>query len=270
MITVTLAPTGGRAHAAQAALARLVDALGSEDFGPALAAYLHGLCGADHFAAFDLRAGDLRELAACCVQPERTARDRVASYVGGWWRRDPAMDEAQRRLGDHGTSIIHVDVQHGDYSDIRPSVYPQVSDRLLVCGRTSGSCFGLSVLRQLPRERFATEAVHSLAAEAGLLVALLAKHARLRRQHVPAADALRRLPDIEHCIAACGGLPQREAQVCARILYGLSSTGIALDLQVSEETVKTYRKRAYRRLAIGSERELLGWYLARWSCLHSS
>nr|ART90100.1 hypothetical protein [uncultured bacterium] len=33
----------------------------------------------------------------------------------------------------------------------------------------------------------------------------------------------------------------------------------------SEETVKTYRKRAYQRLAIGSERELLTWYLARWN-----
>ena len=53
--------------------------------------------------------------------------------------------------------------------------------------------------------------------------------------------------------------------MCARILYGLSSVGIALDLTVSEETVKTYRKRAYQRLAIGSERELLTWYLAHWS-----
>jgi DNA-binding CsgD family transcriptional regulator len=53
--------------------------------------------------------------------------------------------------------------------------------------------------------------------------------------------------------------------VCARVLYGLSSTAIALDLDVGEETVKTYRKRAYQRLAIGSERELLNWYLAQWS-----
>jgi DNA-binding CsgD family transcriptional regulator len=60
-------------------------------------------------------------------------------------------------------------------------------------------------------------------------------------------------------------LPRREAEVCARILYGMSSVGIALDLSVSEETVKTYRKRAYQRLNIGSERELLTWYLARWS-----
>jgi hypothetical protein len=53
--------------------------------------------------------------------------------------------------------------------------------------------------------------------------------------------------------------------LCGADLYGMSSVGIALDLSVSEETVKTYRKRAYQRLNIGSECELLTWYLARWN-----
>lgn len=65
------------------------------------------------------------------------------------------------------------------------------------------------------------------------------------------------------------GLPAREAQVCARILFGLSSAGIALDLSVGEGTIKTYRKRAYERLEMGSERELLIWYLSRWKCWKS-
>jgi len=52
---------------------------------------------------------------------------------------------------------------------------------------------------------------------------------------------------------------------CSRILYGLSSIGISLDLGAGEESAKTYRKRAYQRLRIGSERELLHWYLAQWS-----
>ena len=49
------------------------------------------------------------------------------------------------------------------------------------------------------------------------------------------------------------------------MLYGLSTVGIALDLEIGEESVKTYRKRAYQRLRIGTERELLTWYLALWS-----
>ena len=98
-----------------------------------------------------------------------------------------------------------------------------------------------------------------------LLMAVLSKHADIRQTRPNVAQALTALEEIESCIVATSALPRREAEVSARILYGMSSVGIALDLSVSEETVKTYRKRAYQRLGIGSERELLTWYLARWS-----
>lgn len=256
-----------RAMPPQAALARLVDSIGEDRFGPALANYLHALCGADHFAAFRLGRDELREVAACCVDPERTARDRVESYVNqGWWRRDPAMTEAQRRLaGNAPSSIIHVDFSDASYTDMRPSVYPHVRDRLLLCGHSADATFGLSILRADPHAPFAVDAIDSLGEAAELLMALLSKHSDVTQSRPNVALALTALPEIESCICATSDLPRREAEVCARILYGLSSVGIALDLSVSEETVKTYRKRAYQRLAIGSERELLTWYLARWS-----
>ncbi|MBS0449667.1 MAG: hypothetical protein JSS14_00010 [Proteobacteria bacterium] len=72
------------------------------------------------------------------------------------------------------------------------------------------------------------------------------------------------LSNIEACISGGSPWPRREGQVCARILYGLTTTGIALDLGVSNETVKTLRKLAYRRLGTGSERELLQGCLILW------
>lgn len=247
-------------------LACLVDAIGHDRFGPALAGYLHGLCGADHFAAFRLGQDELREVAACCVQPERTARDRVESYVKqGLWKNDPAMTEAQRCVQRPAPALIHVDFSDLGYSDLRPRVYPHVRDRVLLCGRSASGAFGLSVLRADPHSPFADDGLRRLADAADLLVSVLAKHADLRQYRPDVASALTALSDIENCIVATSDLPRREAEVCARILYGLSSVGIALDLSVSEETVKTYRKRAYQRLTIGSERELLTWYLARWS-----
>ncbi len=251
-------------------LAHLVDAIGNERFGPALATFLHGLCGADHFAAFRLGRDELREVAACCVQPEHTARDRVESYVKqGLWKTDPAMTEAQRCVQGAAPSIIHVDFSDKSYSDLRPRVYPHVRDRILLCGRVASGAFGLSVLRSDPHSPFADDGIRRLGESAELLVAVLGKHADLCQSRPNVAQALTALPEIEACIVAVSELPRREAEVCARILYGLSSIGIALDLSVSEETVKTYRKRAYQRLAIGSERELLTWYLARWSRWHA-
>jgi DNA-binding CsgD family transcriptional regulator len=257
-------PEAGRSP--ETSLAHLVEGMGNERFGPALASYLHSLCGADHFAAFRLGRDELREVAACCVQPERTARDRVESYVKqGLWKHDPAMTEAQRCVEGAAATVIHVDFSDHGYDNLRPRVYPHVRDRILLCGRTANGAVGLSVQRADSHAPIAHEAIEKLGQAAELLVAMLAKHADVCQSRPNVALALTSLPEIENCIVATSPLPRREAEVCARILYGLSSIGIALDLTVSEETVKTYRKRAYQRLAIGSERELLTWYLARWS-----
>lgn len=267
MMTVTVQESAAaRAPSYEDALAGLVDSIGHERFGPALADYLHRLCGADHFAAFRLGQGQLSEVAACCIEPARTARDRVESYVNqGLWKHDPAMTEAQRCADGPAPTLIRVDFSDRSYTDLRPRVYPHVRDRVLLCGRSAGGVFGLSVLRADPHTPFATDAIEQLGRAAGMLVSLLGKHAEVCRGRPDVARALTALRDIEDCVVAVSALPRREAEVCARILYGLSSVGIALDLSVSEETVKTYRKRAYQRLAIGSERELLTWYLARWS-----
>jgi DNA-binding CsgD family transcriptional regulator len=53
-----------------------------------------------------------------------------------------------------------------------------------------------------------------------------------------------------------GRLPRRELDVLARILIGMTTEGIALDLRISENTVLTYRKRAYGRLNVSSQAEL--------------
>lgn len=266
MMTVMVQDRVAPGGTPETALAQLVDCIGQDRFGPALANFLHSLCGADHFAAFRMGRDELREVAACCVQPELTARDRVESYVKqGLWKSDPAMTEAQRCVDGPMPAIIHIDFSDRSYVDLRPRVYPHVRDRVLLCGRAAGGAIGLSVLRSDPHAPFAEEAIERLGRAAELLVAMLSKHADVCQRRPNVAVALTALPEIENCIVATSDLPRREAEVCARILYGLSSVGISLHLAVSEETVKTYRKRAYQRLAIGSERELLTWYLARWS-----
>lgn len=249
----------------------LVGALGEASFAPTLARHLHAICGADHFAAFLLESDEVIEVAACCVDPARTARNRVDSYLKqGWWRRDPALTQARGLIASPaagGAGIVHVDFSDHAYAHLRPSVYPDVRDRLLLCAQGERGTIGLSVLRGTQQSLFGSDAMDRLHASAAFLVALLTKHAQVCRMPVDASQALASPQGIEHCIAATSTLPRRETQVCARIVYGMSSAGIALDLGVSEETVKTYRKRAYQRLGIGSERELLGWYLARWSGL---
>jgi DNA-binding CsgD family transcriptional regulator len=104
-----------------------------------------------------------------------------------------------------------------------------------------------------------------LSSNSELLAAAHAKHAEMMDAYEDAPRALASLSHIEQCLAATGALPRREVEVCARIIYGLSTLGIAVDLCVGEETVRTYRKRAYQRLALGTEHQLLTWYLKQWT-----
>jgi DNA-binding CsgD family transcriptional regulator len=57
------------------------------------------------------------------------------------------------------------------------------------------------------------------------------------------------------------GLTERELQVTSRILFGISALGIAAEFTLAEETIATYRKRAYERLHIGGRYELIQLYL---------
>lgn len=51
-------------------------------------------------------------------------------------------------------------------------------------------------------------------------------------------------------------LSAREAEICALILLGHTTNGIALNLDISINTVSTHRKRAYAKLGIATQNEL--------------
>jgi len=56
-------------------------------------------------------------------------------------------------------------------------------------------------------------------------------------------------------------LTPREAEVCDLLLDGKSIAASALELGISEATVRTLRQRAYRRLRVGSARELMALFV---------
>ena len=63
--------------------------------------------------------------------------------------------------------------------------------------------------------------------------------------------------NVTRSAAIAPSLPARELDVCVSIVNGVTSEGIALALNVSIDTVFTYRKRAYARLGISSQNELV-------------
>ena len=245
-------------------LSRIVGAIGTDTFAPRLMALLHDLCGADHCAVFEFGQDSLREVAAESFDKSRETREYVSRYLDQqYWRQDPAITEVQQRLHRQEVALIRIDISRLE-ADFRGAIFPNVSDRILVYGRAEAALFGVSIIRTNPHARFSDDAIATLGTVAELLVAVVAKHADVIFHSPNLALALTSLTAVERCIMTKATLPRRETEVCARVLYGLSTIGVALDLGISQESVKTYRKRAYERLRIGSERELLKWYLAMW------
>lgn len=244
------------------AVESIIDKIGQRSFFSDLSTLLYDLCGADHTAILRYGTDELYELDARSLDGSKKAHERVSRYLKSQsWRVDPAFIELQEAQAGFRQLSVRVnldalprDIHHQFYRDIR--------DRILVCGYRDGAIYCLSLLRSENSAAFSSTSVGKLMAVSDTLLSSVAKHMEVdnNRPHM----ALTSLPHIEHTILTDGHLSQRESEVCARILYGISSPGIALDLDIGVETVKTYRNRAYLRLGIGSPRELLVWYLSIW------
>lgn len=251
---------------ARGGFAALVEAIGTDDFGVSLVDYLHSICGADHFAVFQLGRDELSALSIGSIDRSGGTRPLVDRYVEeGLWREDPAISEARSNIDSTATSLIRADLEAPEYGRLRPRVYPKVRDRLVVCGRRASLDFGLSILRATESDKFGSGAIEQLADNSEMLLSAVAKHSNFLLGRADPGTALDELAQIARCVADRSDLPRREVEVCSRILYGMSTLGISIDIGIGEESVRTYRKRAYQRLLIGSERELLRWYLHQWS-----
>jgi len=187
--------------------------------------------------------------------------------MGGYWRRDPGLLESQRLLDDARLGLMRQDL--GEVSDVelREKIWSSqdVQHRLLLCSGTRQSALFVSLCRTGETGDFPSEGLHELAHTSAAVIAIVRKHAAISWTVPRFPAALTNLAEIESCMAnALPRLPRREFQVCARLIYGMTTYGIALDLGIGEGSVMTYRKRTYERLHIASQRELLIWYLGNW------
>jgi DNA-binding CsgD family transcriptional regulator len=250
-------------------LPALVDSIGEESFGNRLLGFLSHMSGAEHCAVFRLGARGPIEITAVSLDGTDTAHRQSTLYLKNrLWRFDPVISAAQEIVGPCAPHVQRSDISKLSNTDFRNLIYARahIKDRIVVYGKVSETMIGLSILRSDRKGEFADTVISELSEVAQMLLSVLSKHSDVISERARCTSPLRSLADIEACLAqAPECLSRREAEVCARILYGISTLGISLDLNIGEETVTTYRKRAYQRLAIGSQRELLSWYLDRWA-----
>ncbi len=252
-------------------LAPVIDALGTPDFERALLEIAQRHAGVEHCAIFRFNGAALSLIGAASEDGSDHALRQSARYANeGYWQRDPTLIAARQRQPVAATPaaplILRLDPKRVHDRQFRDEIYlkTHVTERVFVCGERGGWHYGVSLVRTSKTGWFSREQLTRLEQVSGFILSLAAKHAEiLATRGGQVGEELASVDSIaQRVVSLFPSLTPREREVCARVLYGLTTQGIALDLGIRAESVATYRKRAYRRLGLGSRHELLRRYLA--------
>jgi DNA-binding CsgD family transcriptional regulator len=250
---------GGRAHAdpLRARIGRLIEVVGTARFEPEMFGLTRSVLDCEHVTAFAVsEAIAPRILFAANMGPLPIAKMLAAKYVTQYWRFDPA-----NRIPDAtspGTKNIAISTVPNDISDgsYRRDCYTSVGlrDRFSVMRRGNGETIRINFYRGARGGTFDTTAIDFIMGSADLLLSLILKHAR---DGETGADRLTPRQCQDRLRMLEPAMPLREIEVCAAIIQGMTSEAISLKLGISVNTVLTYRKRAYARLGISCQNELM-------------
>ncbi|HRH85263.1 MAG TPA: LuxR C-terminal-related transcriptional regulator [Rubrivivax sp.] len=239
----------------------VVDALGSRCFGPRMAAYADSVFGGHVCFAYHHELGQMRALAAGHVPPDPTnvLVPNVWRYTRQReWERDACLARGMSSISAHLTDAHFHDHRGIESRRHWPWQIPTpLVDKILLCRSTAEGDFILEFSRWGDCAEFDRPAIQRAVETGRLLITLATLHRRMLVSQRDPATAFGSSSEIEQCLARTTSLTARERQVCALQLIGANGSAIGAELGIEAESVKSYRKRAYLRLGVSSERELL-------------
>jgi DNA-binding CsgD family transcriptional regulator len=244
-------------------VANLVAAIGREEFGERL---LHELN-----SVFPVGCWSVYQVGNCRpVMYLSGTHCRKDTTIGSWnaYLSGPHLSDGTRMLGDYQFSaptICHITAEEILSSAHRDKVYRQfdMTERLSAAERGSAdSLFAVNLYRYSDQRHFSDGELAAFEMLAQPLLASVKRHLALKPAKSAVRDGAPSVGELHHTLRAHRpDLTKRELEVCARIIFGMSYEGIAVDLDLKVPTVKTYRNRAFDRLGICFRSELLHYYL---------
>jgi DNA-binding CsgD family transcriptional regulator len=241
--------------------ADLIAAVGCSSFSDTLMRIGKNVMDADYCTLFAFSAS--REpvcLVATGVEFPDAALRASQQYLHRHWRSDPLLQDStpDDRKVHHVFSSEFTDTYRRECYDI-----PQISDRLTMLFREGPTTFRMSFYRYRKRCIFSEADSERLRVAARMLHEAAKRHFALSNGFgVDPSTGRPSLQLMAERLAGSGaGLSDREVEVCARILIGMSTEGISSDLDIGLTSVVTYRKRAYAKLGTGNQNELFARFL---------
>jgi DNA-binding CsgD family transcriptional regulator len=244
------------------ALGELIAAVGSAHFGATLFALARAGLGADHAVANLVGRQQIHGLFTEGLVPARIARTLNQRYLERYHLLDKSLPLSWD-VGRGSPVAVPFDSQLNGSPTYSAFFFERVGlcDRISLISTRDDSMVVCNLYRLSDSGKFSAHDLRQAQALALPLTAALWLHA----QQCSAGGML-----PVHLQAHAGDgmreqllnlLSRREMEVCRRLLAGASNEGVALDLALSTHTVRTLRKRIYKKLQVSSLTDLFSQYL---------
>jgi hypothetical protein len=174
-------------------------------------------------------------------------RDMVQAYVGDFYRADPNIREIEGCQGPAVGMLLPLKFKDG-YTRLYHDRFfrrASVTDKFAIAIKLADRWFYSDFYRLGRHGRFSDPDIARITAIAPVFTAAITRHLELEEHEREAARDQLELSALLECAPSFDRLTSRERAVCLHILGGYTSEAIGLRLEISVNSVLSYRKRAY-------------------------
>jgi DNA-binding CsgD family transcriptional regulator len=258
MIVISPAVANARVALQSDRAIEVLRSIGSERYGKACFEVFRQPLEVDHWALFRYSgANSVHCVANASRSYALAAEENCNQFAGRHYSVDPSLSALK------GRSLQSAHVVRMQIDDIQDRQYrccfgeTHVQERLSYFCSDGSDLYQLSVFRRTGMRPFSPSDMTHFSGLAEFVVASAVKHEMFRR----AAAGIHRHMDIEAIERLLryvpGELSRREVQVCARVIAGMTIDQTAVELAIKRTSVVTYRQRAYEKLNISRQTELV-------------
>jgi DNA-binding CsgD family transcriptional regulator len=239
--------------------AEVLAAVGTPRLYKLLLDALQNLAPVDDLTILTLETGQPLQLLGLASRSNAgVLRSLTRDYVAEHHAQDPNFSDLA-----HTTRSRRVIVRRHDFSRLKTKAYQirfytsvGVVDKISYIWRSGRTAYYVNLYRNVSSGLYTTAEVQALTAISRFLANLIRLHgARMAvgeaMRHNEGEDLAERLVTLLDA-----RLTVRETMVLSRILKGLQTEGIALDLNVKPASVVTFKQRAFGKLGITTQAEL--------------
>lgn len=241
-------------------------ALGTIEFEQELYLLLNNNLQIDHFVVFTYSEEEgPGHLFTRSKMPEEEAQALAKDYVDQFYERDPQLSAVKQTQTDSETHALHPEL-NSDYDDeYQDHFFTQHSliDKVSTVGKVETENVYCNFYRMGGSEPYSDDDRKLFDSVLPVITSLISNHYKLLRLTETEVDehegnVARSMVHsvISRQVEPFNRLTARESEICERILIGMTSTGISLDLGIATSSVNTYRRRAYEKLEIATQNEL--------------